>query len=202
MRKGEGGLIRARGVAAAAAEGATAAATGDSDAAAATAPAATTAAAPPLARTPSPPPAGARALRDNPPNTVFRRLYERGDLPVSVDHKGFKNAVRWRVDPSQLDYHHYLPVFFDGVRERQDPYRFLAVKGVEDLLAAGGARVLPVVPQLVIPIKTALNTRDPAVMCVTLQLLQKLVACADLVGEALVPYFRQILPVLNTFMHE
>ena len=79
---------------------------------------------------------------------------------------------------------------------------FLAVKGVEDLLAAGGARVLPVVPQLVIPIKTALNTRDPAVMCVTLQLLQKLVACADLVGEALVPYFRQILPVLNTFMHE
>ena len=54
----------------------------------------------------------------------------------------------------------------------QDPYRFLAIKGVEDLLAAGGARVLPVIPQLIIPIKTALNTRDPAVMCITLQLLQ------------------------------
>ena len=31
-------------------------------------------------------------------------------------------------------------------------------------------------------------------MCITLQLLQKLVCSADLVGEALVPYYRQILP--------
>jgi hypothetical protein len=75
------------------------------------------------------------------------------------------------------------------------------VKGVEDLLAAGGARVLPVIPQLIIPLKTALNTRDPAVMCITLQLLQKLVACSDLVGEALVPYYRQLLPVLNIYIN-
>lgn len=155
---------------------------------------------PGASRTPSPPPAGARALRDNPPNTAFRRLYERGDLPVSVDHAGSKASVRWHVDPSQLDFHHYLPVFFDGVRERQDPYRFLAVRGAEDLLAAGGARVLPVVPQLIMPIKTALSTRDPAVMCVVLRLLQKLVLSGDLVGQALVPYFRQLLPVLNIYM--
>jgi hypothetical protein len=32
---------------------------------------------------------------------------------------------------------------------------------VEDLLRAGGQRILPVIPQLIIPIKTALNTRDP-----------------------------------------
>lgn len=30
---------------------------------------------------------------------------------------------------------------------------------------AGGNRILPVIPQLIIPIKTALNTRDPAVIC-------------------------------------
>jgi hypothetical protein len=148
----------------------------------------------------------------------------------------------------------------------QDPCRFLAIKGVEDLLAAGGPRVLPVIPQLIIPLKTALNTRDPAVMCVTLQvrdarapprpprvgishrrqrqsmhrsgllrgpraglncaaltssprrrpprrpprrapcrrapqLLQKLVLSGDLVGEALVPYYRQLLPVLNIYIN-
>ncbi len=33
-----------------------------------------------------------------------------------------------------MDYHHYLPIFLDGIRETQEPYRFLAVKGVEDLL--------------------------------------------------------------------
>lgn len=42
-----------------------------------------------------------------------------------------------QVDLDKLDYHHYLPIFFDGIRETQDPCRFLAIKGVEDLLAAG-----------------------------------------------------------------
>jgi len=47
--------------------------------------------------------------------------------------------------------------------------------------------------------QTALNTRDHGVMCITLQLLQKLVLSADLVGEALVPYYRQILPIFNLY---
>ena len=33
------------------------------------------------------------------------------------------------------------------------------MEGVSDLLDQGGAKILPVVPQLIIPIKTALNTR-------------------------------------------
>lgn len=37
----------------------------------------------------------------------------------------------------------------------------------------------------------------PEVICVTLRAIQHLVRSADCVGEALVPYFRQILPVLN-----
>uniref|UniRef100_A0A383V6I9 Uncharacterized protein n=1 Tax=Tetradesmus obliquus TaxID=3088 RepID=A0A383V6I9_TETOB len=149
---------------------------------------------------PSPPKAGAFEQRSNPPNTTFRRFYERGDLPISVDHKSFKNAIKWKVDLDKLDYHHYLPIFFDGIRETRDPYRFLAIKGVEDLLAAGGNRILPVIPQLIIPIKTALNTRDPAVIAVCLQLLQKLVLSGELVGQALVPYYRQILPIFNLYI--
>ncbi len=38
------------------------------------------------------------------------------------------------MDLDKLDYHHYLPIFFDGIRETQEPLRFLAVKGCEDLL--------------------------------------------------------------------
>lgn len=37
----------------------------------------------------------------------------------------------------------------------------------------------------------------PEIMCTTLKALQNLVRSTDCVGEALVPYFRQILPVLN-----
>jgi hypothetical protein len=155
----------------------------------------------PLPR-PCPPSAEAFAPRDNPPNSQFRKFYERGDLPVAVEHKGTKNVISWKVDPDKLDYHHYLPIFFDGIREKEEPYRFLAVKGVEDMLKAGKNKILPVIPQLIIPIKTALNTRDNSVMCITLQLLQKLVDSADLVGEALVPYYRQILPILNLFKNK
>lgn len=34
-------------------------------------------------------------------------------------------------------------------------------------------------------------------ICTTLKVLQHLVVSADMVGEALVPYYRQILPILN-----
>jgi hypothetical protein len=59
--------------------------------------------------------------------------------------------------------------------------------------------VLPVIPQLIIPIKTALNSRDPDIIGITLKILQKLVTCGEMIGEALVPYYRQILPIFNIF---
>jgi len=92
-----------------------------------------------------------------------------------------------------------LPIFFEGIREKMDPYRFLAVQGVFDMLEKGGAKVLPVIPQLIIPIKTCLNTRDPENIAICLKILQALVTCSDTIGEALVPYYRQILPIMNLF---
>jgi hypothetical protein len=78
-------------------------------------------------------PAGGKPLnfaafvpRQNPPNTEFRRFYERGDLPVQVDHGGVSNRIQWKVDIEKLDFHHYLPIFFDGLREVEVPFNFLA----------------------------------------------------------------------------
>ena len=45
----------------------------------------------------------------------------------------------------------------------------------------------------------ALNTRDPEIIAITLHILQRLVLCSDTIGEALVPYYRQILPIMNLF---
>ena len=45
----------------------------------------------------------------------------------------------------------------EGIREKEDPYRFLSVQGVFDLLDNGQAKVLPVIPQLIIPIKSKLQ---------------------------------------------
>lgn len=146
--------------------------------------------------------------RPNPPNTEFRRFYERGDLPIQIEHGGTANKIAWKVEIGKLDFHHYLPVFFDGLRELESPYAFLSEQGIYDMLQAGWNKVLPVIPQLIIPIKTALNTRDREVMVKTLKVLQALVM-ADaqdqgpaLIGQALVPYYRQILPVLNIFIRK
>merc|ERR1712087_112233 len=144
-------------------------------------------------RTPEAPVCGAFKQRANPPNTEFRRFYERGDLPIQIEHRGVHNRIGWKVDIEKLDYHHYLPIFFDGLREKEEPYRFLAVQGVFDMLEHGGSKILPVIPQLIIPVKTALNTRDPEVICTVLKVLQQMI------GEALVPYYRQILPIFNIF---
>ena len=57
-----------------------------------------------------------------------------------------------------LDYHYYLPLLFDGLRETKHPYVFIATNGIEDLLSKGGSKkILPVVPQLIIPIKSKLQ---------------------------------------------
>ena len=143
--------------------------------------------------------------RPNPPNTEFRRFYERGDLPVQIEHGGCQNRIAWKVAIEKLDFHHYLPIFFDGLREVEMPYAFLSEQGVYDMMQIGSNKIVPVIPQLIIPIKTALNTRDRSVIAKVLKVLQALVNCdheQNLVGQALVPYYRQILPVLNIFIRK
>eukprot|EP00747_Dinoflagellata_sp_TGD_P219473 gnl/TRDRNA2_/TRDRNA2_91587_c0_seq2.p1 gnl/TRDRNA2_/TRDRNA2_91587_c0~~gnl/TRDRNA2_/TRDRNA2_91587_c0_seq2.p1 ORF type:complete len:310 (+),score=55.45 gnl/TRDRNA2_/TRDRNA2_91587_c0_seq2:68-997(+) len=148
------------------------------------------------------PPRAGSTIRRVVPKSEFRRFYDRGDLPIQIYHGAVGGKIAWKVDVEKLDYHHYLPIFFDGLREKEDPYRFLAVQGTYDMLDKGGSKILPVVPQLIIPIKTALNTRDPAIISTMLKVLQTLVLSGEMIGEALVPYYRQILPVFNIFKNK
>ena len=45
----------------------------------------------------APPKCGAFQQRANPPNTEFRRFYERGDLPIQIEHRGVHNRIGWKV---------------------------------------------------------------------------------------------------------
>jgi len=150
---------------------------------------------------PGPPKAGSTIQRPV-AKSEFRRFYDRGDLPIQIFHGAVGGKIAWKVDVDKLDYHHYLPIFMDGIREKEEPYRFLSVQGVHDMLEKGGSKVLPVVPQLIIPLKTALNTRDPEIIATTMKIMQALVLSGDMIGEALVPYYRQILPVFNIFKNK
>ncbi|KAI4466093.1 parkin coregulated protein park2 coregulated [Holotrichia oblita] len=144
------------------------------------------------------PPPKSYPLREQPAKVVgFKMNYNRGEFPINMTPN--RTKVSWKTDIRKLDYHHYLPLFFEGLCETEEPYKFICLEGIHDLLTHGGKKIFPCLPQLIIPIKTALNTKNKSVMVSTLKVLQQLVKSGDMIGEALVPYYRQILPVLNMF---
>ncbi len=114
-----------------------------------------------------------------------------------MNFEGAERKVQWKIDVKVLDLQHYLPVFFEGLREDEEPMKFLADAGLDDLIEAGKDKLLPVLPQLILPIKRALQTKRTEVVVRTLRKVQLLVKASNLVAEALVPYYRQILPVMN-----
>ena len=54
-------------------------------------------------------------------------------------------------------------------------------------------------PHLVQPMRATLNSKDPTKVCYILNLIQKMVKTYPPMGEALIPYYRQLLPVLALF---
>jgi hypothetical protein len=48
--------------------------------------------------------------------TLFRKYYDRGDLPVAVSFVGALRKLTWKMEPEHLDYHLHLPIFFEGLR--------------------------------------------------------------------------------------
>ena len=71
---------------------------------------------------------GAYKVRHTGP-TQFRKFYERGDFPIALEHDTKGNRISWKVEIEKLDYHHYLPLFFDGLCETQHPHEFFARQG-------------------------------------------------------------------------
>lgn len=156
-------------------------------------------------------------------SSMFRILFLRGDIPCyrsfakKNSTEGEKYFLSWKVSPGDLDYSHYLPIFFDGLCDASYPYGFIARYGIHDLLAAGGEKILPIISQLIIPIKKALNTKNLEIILATLRVLQHMCICGKnfhflnfpykfilnfldpCIGVALVPFYRQILPTFNLF---
>ncbi|KAJ8981537.1 hypothetical protein NQ317_006698 [Molorchus minor] len=144
------------------------------------------------------PPLKCDAYKENlPKHQKFKTNYKRGNLPIAMTSKGGK--VTWKADVNKIDFHYYLPMFFEGLTETENPYKLFAQQGIHDMLEHGGPKIFPCIPQLIIPIKDAIKTKNKEVMCATLRVLQHLVKSGDMIGEALVPYYRQILPTLSLF---
>ncbi|EAT43689.1 AAEL004872-PA [Aedes aegypti] len=148
------------------------------------------------------PPRIAIYRRQWPPcRSLFRKFFLRGDIPISRYYGpgASQRFIKWHVPPEQLDFQRYLPLFFDGRLKRflttmmmiphlTSPNNFLSL-----------FQLLCCLPMLILPAKRALNTKDPDVIIATLRALQQLVQAGPWIGSALVPYYRQLLPIPNLF---
>jgi hypothetical protein len=108
------------------------------------------------------------------PATSFKMYYDRGDLPIKMEYLIGGDKINWtvswpnlswikeltlflfkfKVEIDKLDYSLYLPLFFDGLSETKHPYKTFAKQGIQDLLSNGGDKIYPIIPQLIIPIKS------------------------------------------------
>lgn len=139
-----------------------------------------------------------RTKRDKNPKSDFRIFYDRGDIPIRIIHTSSQNKIQWRVPPSQLDLKQYLPIFIDGLREKIDPYRFLAIMGTFDLIeTTPTSQLIETIPLIVVRLRLALNTKDRDIVGLICKVLQKFVISHPECGLHLVPYYRQLLPSFN-----
>jgi hypothetical protein len=136
-------------------------------------------------------------------------MYERGDLPCIVTNKGSNATLKWRTPVEGLDYALFLPALCSGLREMEWPLPLLAAEGIKDLAAASPDKAAAVVHMCVPALREALNTRRNPIVVRTLVAIETLVECdlppgkpagaTSRIAVALVPYFRQLLPVCNIF---
>ncbi|EDW11595.1 hypothetical protein AWZ03_010237 [Drosophila navojoa] len=137
--------------------------------------------------------------------TVFKIYFMRGDIPVALSGRSNKQdptkdrPLRWHCTPEELDYCYYLPIFLDGLADIDSDTRMLAVNAAVDLIMRQPHKVLPVLPKLILPLKRAFQTRDKRIIISALQVLQLMVRLGPCVGQALVPFYRQLLAVCNLY---
>jgi hypothetical protein len=139
----------------------------------------------------------------NVPPSMLPNRYIRGELPCTIEHGINGQYLSWAAPLDNLDYEFYLPIFFDGLQCKQNPARFLARQGIEDLLFAARGypnRIKVCIKNLVRPLRNALSKFDVDILLGVLKALQQLVTCNEGIGATLMPFSKQFLAPIATFM--
>lgn len=151
----------------------------------------------------APPPRPARpdAPKPRPAQTDFQKYYARGDFPVSVNFSGANRALKWLVEPAAIDLGRYLPLFLLGLTETEEPFVFLGEQSSLQAIAANGEKLAEILPDLILPVKFALDSADPLIVVRGLKVLQAMLAANKKLAEALVPFYKNLLPAFNRNVH-
>lgn len=81
---------------------------------------------------------------------------------------------------NQDDPQNIIDIFSTRLCDAGYPYGFIARYGIHDLLSVRSDKIRPVIPQIIIPIKNALNTKNPEIILATLRIIQHMCLCGKL----------------------
>jgi hypothetical protein len=102
-----------------------------------------------------------------------------------------------QVHYGEVNFVKFLPIFFEGVKEKRDPLKFLAQQGTLQLLEYIDAPTLiEALPAVMREIYGAFDTNDKDVICATLKSIQSLVLTHPEVGPELVSHKQEINKVI------
>jgi hypothetical protein len=84
----------------------------------------------------------------------------------------------------------------------QEPYRFLSIMGAHDLISEAGPRLHTsgLAADCVSPLKKALDTREPTVVAIAVELMKKALVTDPKVAETWMQYIGQFAQPLNLFL--
>ncbi|KAG1679644.1 hypothetical protein FOA52_006161 [Chlamydomonas sp. UWO 241] len=146
--------------------------------------------------------------------SVFRQLYDNGTIDfVALRWGGMANELVWGARdlgsagkrdwgprPTDVPVGRWLPVFLEGVREYAEPYRFMSIMGAHDLISEAGPHLHAIAANCVPPLKKALDTREPTVVAVAVELMRTALVADPRVAETWMHYIGQIAQPLNLFL--
>eukprot|EP00798_Chlamydomonas_sp_ICE-L_P007378 gene7378-502_t len=146
------------------------------------------------------------------PASIFRALYDNSTLDFTMVESGvgLKNRLLWGRPvkrgmmvwgdrPSEVELAKWLPIFLEGIREYEEPYRFIAIMGSHDLVVEAGDQLHEFAADLVPPFKKALDTRMPTVVAVAVEVMDMILKQDPKVAKTWIYYLPQWCQVFNLF---
>lgn len=126
----------------------------------------------------------------------FLRAFTSGRIPCRLVHGSVKNRLAWTTSIDDLNYDPVLVLLAEGLRETAHPLPFISRQGFRELLGNVNARakVVPLVPRLINPIKLALASDNDDVFEGALEALTQL---STVVGNALDKHLKTYLSIVS-----
>ncbi|POM63736.1 Sporangia induced parkin coregulated protein [Phytophthora palmivora] len=128
--------------------------------------------------------------------TNFSNAYDAGSIPCRINHGGIRSSLQWTRNPNTIPYDPLLITCVEGFLETELPFVFLSRTTFRELMKLEDARekVLPILAQVIVPLRTALMAKDDDTFVMALEATRLL---SDLVEGEMNVY----LPKLTQQIH-